>query len=358
MKGVSDKLKIIILSGITISELAVLSYILSVIFNVNFSNNKTGMFLAHDKFNQDWYLPEIPIQFIRSSNNSLLQVELVPNYIQYFEGYQAKFPRRTLVKINSDGLRDYDHLIEKPNDTIRILIVGDSQEFGWGVELEESYPKVLERLLNENCNGKKYEVISLAVPGYDIWQKVELFRVKGLKYSPDIIILGLGTDDLVSSSLLKNELSLADKNIINEFIKLRESGKNLSSEDIEKIKIKNHLDIVAKQNAIVSNLNKTEILSLVSNAIQQLREIQGNSSIVFFIRILRTPEFKDAIKSISAENDWYYIFDDVPCDKYETYETNKENTVLYPLDIHPNAIGHKKLAYLLYCNLKKLNLIC
>ena len=52
------------------------------------------------------------------------------------------------VKINSIGLRDRELNIEKDNK-YRILCFGDSWTFGWGVNIENSWPKQLEGYLHK-----------------------------------------------------------------------------------------------------------------------------------------------------------------------------------------------------------------
>src|SRR5205085_9065702 len=55
------------------------------------------------------------------------------------------------VKINGLGLRDRDDISkDKPRDTYRIVVLGDSTTLGWGAPFESLYCKVLERSLNSN----------------------------------------------------------------------------------------------------------------------------------------------------------------------------------------------------------------
>src|SRR5947209_20240288 len=49
--------------------------------------------------------------------------------------------------INSDGFRDREFSPAKPAGTQRIVCVGDSYTYGWGVDVRDSYPKQLERAL-------------------------------------------------------------------------------------------------------------------------------------------------------------------------------------------------------------------
>ena len=54
----------------------------------------------------------------------------------------------TKVLINSKGLRDREYKYAKPPGTRRILCLGDSFKLGYGVEADQTFAKVLERLLN------------------------------------------------------------------------------------------------------------------------------------------------------------------------------------------------------------------
>ena len=58
------------------------------------------------------------------------------------------------VKINSKGLRDNEYPYEKPDDTYRILMLGDSFTFGYGVNIEDTMAKVLEENLNKKIFKK------------------------------------------------------------------------------------------------------------------------------------------------------------------------------------------------------------
>ncbi|MBI4845219.1 MAG: hypothetical protein HY810_01900 [Candidatus Omnitrophica bacterium] len=71
-------------------------------------------------------------------------------------------------KINSLGIRDKEYSTPKPKDTYRILIIGDSVTFGTEYPLEITYPKVLEKLLQERPLHKdKFEVINAGICGYN-----------------------------------------------------------------------------------------------------------------------------------------------------------------------------------------------
>lgn len=102
-----------------------------------------------------------------------------------------------LYRINSAGFRDVEHPIEKRTDVKRIAAIGDSFTFGIGVNLVDAYPKQLEQILNRrNLTAK---VINFGVVAHHMWQHYETLTRRALRYQPDLVVLGLFTDDLSAS---------------------------------------------------------------------------------------------------------------------------------------------------------------
>jgi lysophospholipase L1-like esterase len=95
------------------------------------------------------------------------------------------------VSINSDGQRDREFTREKPPGTYRIMMLGDSTTFGWGVRLEDTAAKFLERKLNEHLppGYDKVEVINTGVGNYDTVQEVTYYETIGRTYHPDLVVL-------------------------------------------------------------------------------------------------------------------------------------------------------------------------
>lgn len=94
------------------------------------------------------------------------------------------------AKISKQGLNDRYFPIKKPVDTFRIAVVGDSISFGWKVGGKNSFPKILEKMLNEdNRSNNTFEVINFSVPGYNTSQEYELIKEKVINFSPDLIML-------------------------------------------------------------------------------------------------------------------------------------------------------------------------
>lgn len=99
------------------------------------------------------------------------------------------------VSINSLGYRDREFALEKPQNTVRILMLGDSVTFGWGVELEHTVAKLLEARLNRSANTHPVEVINAGVGNYNTFMEVKEFTERGYKLNPDIVVLNYFIND-------------------------------------------------------------------------------------------------------------------------------------------------------------------
>jgi lysophospholipase L1-like esterase len=102
------------------------------------------------------------------------------------------------VLINSQGMRNPEVSIDKEAGMFRILVVGDSVPFGWGVGQEEAFPRLLETLLEERQApaGPRYEVINTAVPGWGLHAEYMFLKERGLAYEPDLCLLMLVNNDV------------------------------------------------------------------------------------------------------------------------------------------------------------------
>ena len=97
------------------------------------------------------------------------------------------------VRTNSLGLRDREYTSGKRAGVRRLLVLGDSVTFGWGTREAETYPKVLEQLLNRD--GTPYEVVNAGVGNYNSSQEVAYFRERGRLLQPDAVVLGYFIND-------------------------------------------------------------------------------------------------------------------------------------------------------------------
>lgn len=98
---------------------------------------------------------------------------------------KAVFDGMPPISTNSRGwrnLRDYD--FDKPAGIRRIVVLGDSFTFGEQEQDEHIWPAVLEDALRD-C-----QVVNLAVHGHGTDQQLLVLREEGLRYQPDVVVLG------------------------------------------------------------------------------------------------------------------------------------------------------------------------
>lgn len=99
--------------------------------------------------------------------------------------------------INKQGFRDIeDYDLSKDKGIYRIACIGDSVTFGSCSDTQNSYPKILEGLLNNNSANKQYEVFNCGIPGYTSYQGLKLLEHYLLPYSLDLATISFGWNDI------------------------------------------------------------------------------------------------------------------------------------------------------------------
>jgi lysophospholipase L1-like esterase len=97
--------------------------------------------------------------------------------------------------INAQGFRDTtDFTYEKPDGSFRVLVLGDSFTIGYEVGQDETYSAVLERYLEKN--GVRAQVMNAGMSGNSTAEALAFLENEGLKYDPDVVVLGFYWNDL------------------------------------------------------------------------------------------------------------------------------------------------------------------
>lgn len=110
--------------------------------------------------------------------------------------------------INSLGFRDREFALDRGDET-RILAVGDSFTYGWGVAADESFPKLLE--FNLRQTGDRVEIANLGQPGASpsTYARIADKAIPILK--PDLVVVFiLQGDDLASAKVIDKQLPDTD----------------------------------------------------------------------------------------------------------------------------------------------------
>jgi hypothetical protein len=99
------------------------------------------------------------------------------------------------VSINKLGLRDRN-LEKKQDGELRILLLGDSVTFGWGVPIEASFGRKLESTLASKL-GRPVRTVNAGVGSYNTVQEYAVLRTYADVIEPDVVVLLYVPNDIV-----------------------------------------------------------------------------------------------------------------------------------------------------------------
>ncbi|HET8643853.1 MAG TPA: GDSL-type esterase/lipase family protein, partial [Vicinamibacteria bacterium] len=101
------------------------------------------------------------------------------------------------VSSNSRGLRGTaEYAPGRVPGRRRVVVLGDSFTFGEHVDDHEAFPARLQQRL-----GPAVDVLNLGVHGYGHDQMLIRLREEGLRYAPDLVVLGFFADDAARNLL-------------------------------------------------------------------------------------------------------------------------------------------------------------
>ncbi|MCB0346827.1 MAG: SGNH/GDSL hydrolase family protein [Bdellovibrionales bacterium] len=125
------------------------------------------------------------------SDNPILGYELKNNYRDIRPDHWESFER-----INQHGLRDVDREIAKPPGTQRVILLGDSVVLGIALtDISYTISRQLELMYSSGV-----EVLNFGLAGYNTLQEAELLRVKGIQFSPDVVVVLFTENDFHDKS--------------------------------------------------------------------------------------------------------------------------------------------------------------
>jgi len=178
--------------------------------------------------------------------------------------------------ISSQGFRDREFDSVKADGVFRILILGDSIAFGSGVSKDRAFPKILDKILNEEYG--KAEVINAAVMGYTPYNELQFYLAECKKFEPDIVIVTFCMNDIVNPRLHWNY-----------------TQKNIPSIPVEAI----------------PNLeyDKDHVLPIIEASWETARLNKAHPSLLMrsMIYCLIREKFYDKPSTIFSDEDWYVI---------------------------------------------------
>lgn len=121
--------------------------------------------------------------------DALTEYRLRPNIDGFFSLPEFEHSVRT----NSIGLRGPE-VAPKAAGSFRILSLGDSFTFGWGVKEQDAYVRLVEKLLRER-GSKQVSVLNAGTPGYGTANEVAYLETYGFALRPDLVTISVTKGD-------------------------------------------------------------------------------------------------------------------------------------------------------------------
>ena len=271
-----------------------------------------------------------------------------------------------LIKINSHGLRDYEYPYEKADGVFRVLVLGGSLAFAYGIDVDDGFAKVLERRFNaiENKNYNKIEVINSAHVSFDTADEFNYLRLYGLRYSPDLLIVSTNSTDFTTQSVRRVIHGGVDSAPGSIWLRLHIPGW------VKRIIRKSHLYAAVvngfaelrykwkgQPDTFMPEEEKIKTLGVTKDNFDRIVSLASNNKLpVCFITVPQLievtsktydtpPEFHQQIRDIEKEGMVFHVdamesFINYPSAPIDLFAVNDPS--------HPNAIGHGLIADLLY----------
>jgi hypothetical protein len=130
--------------------------------------------------------------------DKVVQFRLRPNV----ERHSGDF----VIKTNRYGYNDDDFPEAKGEGEFRGVALGDSLTMAHGVKPLESYPRILQDLLNRyDSRYKSHKIINTGVSGYGVNQEYHMFD-EALKFKPDFAMIGFCINDVTEPFVINRDL--------------------------------------------------------------------------------------------------------------------------------------------------------
>lgn len=275
------------------------------------------------------------------------------------------------VKINSDGLRD-DGYDLKRNEKKRMLVLGDSFGWGFGVEHDQRFSEVLEK------KHADWEIINASVSGYGTDQEYLYLKERVLKYKPDVVLLLFFVNDF------HNNVENEEYWYFKPFFDPSEQGLHLRNVPVPKASVRQKLDrFFLGRTYLFARLYRAATLASASAVrIVRHRQAERGESAKVKGRDLAQPdsylvtlEIIKSMNDLSRKNGARFVLVSAPMREKERVAlhglSTKENIAYLPLDSyfassreklsfphdhHWNSTGHETAARAIEHLLEDLNI--
>lgn len=280
-----------------------------------------------------WRMSGLKGEIYQTSSNRILRYELRPNLKARYENYE--------VITNSDGFRGREYSFQKGKNTYRMVFIGDSAAFGKydeGITL----PVRLERALGNFCPNKKFEVLNMGTEGYNSIQELEMLRIRGLKYRPDLVIVYYCFNDPDYPEYY------FQKNFINRhFLSARYILYKVKKYHIKKDRMQRGVKSIEEN---FRYLYTTECWQQAKKAILEMGDLTASRGIKMVLLIV--PEMSEPVKDFKEGYPFWYINEMLEAIRHDNI------IVIDPIrEFSRTNLAKEELAHWAYPNLKANDII-
>lgn len=264
---------------------------------------------------------------------------LMYRYKPNLEGYKGPSEPQG-VWTNSFGFLGPESPLDKPPNTRRIILLGDSMTVGWGNPQNESYARQLETLLNRGASPR-YEILNFAVPGYLLTQMLPLAAQSGPQFHPDAYMLAL-TELGVARAWSEHLIRLIEMGIDPQYGFLKEAAREADIEPGDDPL--NSMDKLAPL--------RLEVLRQIFLA---MRSFAASQHAAFLVALV--PSLEDGDMSAHRLGGMKLLLEslDIPVvDALDAFTNiaDLEPLRINPFDVHPTTTGHAMIAEDIYKKLE------
>lgn len=184
---------------------------------------------------------------------------------------------KVLYSINSKGLRDKEIPAEKPAEEFRVVVLGESNVFGSGINYGRRFTELVEKSL------RNVKVVNMGVRGYGIDQALLHLKRDGFQFKPNLVILFVDREFLARSKYFltggqfkprfvlnndKSKIMLEDMDFIKNKFKLKNTLEPKNSSPVKNRNKKN--DIILMKSRLLTLLTYNKLIKEAQNEIRNL----------------------------------------------------------------------------------------
>lgn len=151
---------------------------------------------------------ELAARFVAKANRAkmslrdppcIIDTEFERRYVPNWSGMCLACGKKYKAQTNSLGLRERELSFDKDDKFYKLLFLGDSITFGVGVEVDATFVRLVEKLLNSSKDfaDKRSKTINAGVAGAGTIHEISLLRDIGIRYHPDIVVLNFFLNDII-----------------------------------------------------------------------------------------------------------------------------------------------------------------